>query len=76
MIVAGAVVHTAPGAAHRVAARLGHLPGVEIAGTDEDARVAVVWSAPSGRDLETAAEALVRDDDEILGVYPTFVGPE
>ena len=76
MIVAGALVHTTPGAAHRVAARLGHVPGVEIAGTDEDARVAVVWSGPTGEALEAAAEALVRGDDEILGVYPTFVGPE
>ena len=74
MIVAGLVVETTAGAARSVAARLARVPGLEVPGTDERQRIAVVWSAADGEALERAAEDLVRGDEEILGVYPTYVG--
>lgn len=72
MIVAGVVVETVPGAEARVAGRLA-ARGLEIAGT-AGARIAAVWEAESGEALEALAERLVREDEEILGVFPSFVG--
>jgi hypothetical protein len=47
-----------------------------VEGDDGDGRIAVVWSAATGEALEDAGESLVELDEEILGVYPTFVGEE
>jgi hypothetical protein len=74
--VAGVVVQTVPGAAPRVAARLLHRPGFEPTGGDGKERVAAVVTAESGEALEAIAEALLRDDADVLGVFPTFVGED
>lgn len=73
-VVAGVVVETVPGAVARVAARLGQVPGVTLQGGDGDRRLALTWEAADGRALEAAAERLLREDGEILGVFPTFLG--
>jgi hypothetical protein len=75
-IVAGVVVETVPGAVARVAARLGREPGVTLQGGDGQCRLAVTWEAADGRALEAAAERVLREDGEILGVFPTFVGED
>jgi hypothetical protein len=76
MIVAGIVIETVPGAAARVAARLVTRDDVEVTGGDGDSRIAVVCEAVDGAALESFAEALVASDEEILGVFPTFVGDD
>lgn len=76
MIVAGVVIETVPGAAPRVAARLLREPGLELQGGDGDRRLAAVFTAAEGRDLEALAERLVREDGEVLGVFPTYVADE
>jgi nitrate reductase NapAB chaperone NapD len=75
-VVAGVVIQTAPGRASKVADRLASIDGLELVGDDGDARLAAVWRAPSGGALERAVEALVRHDEQVLGVFPTFVGSE
>ncbi|HET7753122.1 MAG TPA: hypothetical protein VFK85_04365 [Anaeromyxobacteraceae bacterium] len=76
MIVAGIVIETVPGAAARVSARLVTRDDVEVTGGDGDSRVAIVCEAADGVALEEFAEGLVAEDEEILGVYPTFVGDD
>lgn len=73
-IVAGVVIEAVPGQAPAVAARLGRIDGLELVGGDGDRRIAGVWTAPSGKALVDAAEALLRDDEEIIGIFPTFMG--
>jgi nitrate reductase NapAB chaperone NapD len=75
-LVAGVLVTTIPGAAPRVATRLLGVPGLEIEGGDGDARLAAVCTAESGEALERLVERLVAGDEEILGIYPTFVGQD
>jgi hypothetical protein len=74
--VAGVLLVTRPGAAPRVAARLAGAPGLTLAGGDGDTRVAAVWEAADGAALEAAAERLLAEDPEVLGVYPTYVGDD
>jgi hypothetical protein len=78
MIVAGVVIETAPGAAPRVAARLlrERASGLELHGGDGDRRLAAVFTGRDGGALEALAERLVRQDDEVLGVFPTYVAHE
>ena len=76
MIVAGILIETVPGAAGRVAARLVVRDDVEVTGGDGDSRVALVCEAADGAALEAFAERLVAQDEEILGVFPTFVGDD
>jgi hypothetical protein len=78
MIVAGVVIETAPGAAPRVAARLlkERAGGLELQGGDGDRRLAAVFTGRDGRALEELAERLVASDDEVLGVFPTYVADE
>jgi hypothetical protein len=78
MIVAGVVIETAPGAAPRVAARLlrERASGLELHGGDGDRRLAAVFTGCDGRALEALAERLVQQDDEVLGVFPTYVAHE
>lgn len=71
-MVAGVVIHTLPGRAAAVAERLATVPGLDPKGDDGDARLAAVWTAPDARSLRSRAEALVAEDEEILGIYPTF----
>ncbi len=75
-VVAGVVIETAPGAAARVAARLARAPGVTLQGGDGDCRLAITWEAEDGAALERAAERLLAEDQEVLGVFPTFVGTD
>jgi hypothetical protein len=76
MIVAGVVIETCEGAASRVAARLAGRSGLTIHAGDGSRRLAAVWVGPDGRSLERMGEALLRDDHEVLGVYPTFVADD
>ena len=73
-VVAGVVIETLPGQGPFVACRLENEPGLEIVGGDGDRRLAVVWTAGSGKALEAAAERLLERDEEIIGIFPTFVG--
>jgi hypothetical protein len=76
MIVAGVVIETAPGAAPRVAARLLREHRLCLHGGDGDRRLAAVLTAADGAALEQFAKGLLRDDVEVLGVYPTYVGDD
>jgi nitrate reductase NapAB chaperone NapD len=76
MVVAGVVIHTYPGAAPKVALRLQGIPGLTIHAGDGSSRIAAVWSADSAAALETMAENLVSSADDIVGVFPTFVGED
>ncbi len=76
MVVAGVVIETAPGAAALVACRLLHVAGVRLEGGDGSRRIAAVIEADDGAALEALTERLVREDERILGVFPTFVGAE
>ena len=73
-VVAGVVIETRPGQGPFVACRLENEPGLEIVGGDGDRRLAAVWTAGSGKALEAAAERLLERDEEIIGIFPTFVG--
>ena len=73
-VVAGVVIETLPGQGPFVACRLENEPGLEIVGGDGDRRLAVVWTAGSGKALEVAAERLLERDEEIIGIFPTFIG--
>jgi hypothetical protein len=72
VIVAGVVVEAVPGAAARVAGRL-RGRGIEVAG-QAGSRIAAVCEAGSGEALEDLARRLVEEDEEILGVFPSWVG--
>jgi nitrate reductase NapAB chaperone NapD len=76
MTVAGILVETVPGAEPRVAARLARMPGLTLAGSDGDRRIAAVFEARDGATLEDLFQGLLRADEEILGVFPTFVGED
>jgi len=73
-VVAGVVIETRRGQGPFVACRIENEPGVEIVGGDGDRRLAVVWTAASGTALEAAAKRLLERDEEIIGIFPTFVG--
>ncbi len=76
MVIAGAVIETRPGAQARVAARLLRLPWVALQGDDGERRIAAVLEGRSGASLEELTERLLAFDEDILGVFPTFVGGE
>ena len=75
-MIAGVVVETLPGAADRVGERLAALPGASLEGSDGGSRLAMVWEAGAAADLEALAQRLLEQDDEVVGVYPTFVCQE
>ena len=72
--VAGVIFVTAPGAGPRVAARLAGEQGITLQGGDGDCRVAAVWEAPDGATLVSWSERLLAETEELLGIFPTFVG--
>jgi hypothetical protein len=76
VIVAGVVIETLPGRAAEVAVRLAGAEGLRIAGGDGDSHLAAVLSAGEGRSLESWAEELLRSDEDVVGVFPTFVGDD
>jgi hypothetical protein len=47
-------------------------PEIKIQGTDGNSRIAVVWSGENASSLERFSQALLRSDDDVLGVFPTF----
>ena len=76
MIVAGVVIETTPGAEPRVAARLLRAAGVSLQGGDGLHRIAAVLEADDGVALQAMTERLLHSDQEILGIFPTFVGDD
>ncbi len=76
MIISGVVIETLPGRADSVCAYLAGVDGVEIAGTDGNSRIAAVWRRKDGTQLESEAERLLQSQNEILGIFPAFVGSE
>ena len=74
MIVAGVIIETVPGSEPRVAARLLRERWVSLQGGDGNRRLAAVLEGESGGTLEELTERLLATDEEILGVFPTFVG--
>ena len=75
-LVVGVMVVTQPGRGPQVADRLGDRPDMQVVGGDQDSRIAAVLSSPDSRSLVTEVQELVREDAEILGVFPTFIGQE
>lgn len=76
MVVAGLVIETVAERAASVAARLDRRHGLEIKGVDGDSRIAAVWIGERGEDLEQASERIIAEDEEVLGIFPTFVGQD
>jgi nitrate reductase NapAB chaperone NapD len=70
------VIQTIPGRQADVIARLVDVPGLQIKGGDGHDRIAAVWSAESAHSLEEIVESLVELDEDVVGVYPTFVGED
>ena len=75
-VVVGAVVETRPGRAPSVACRLESMVDLNVVGGDGDRRLAIVWCSSSAKGLERAMEQLVKGDEEILGIFPTFMGQD
>jgi nitrate reductase NapAB chaperone NapD len=75
-LVAGVVIETLPNRAPSVKNDLSRVDGLQIVGGDGDRRLAGVWAAESGETLRAAAEKLVRNHEDILGVLPTFIGTD
>jgi len=73
-VVAGVVIETVPGAAPAVAGALLRVPGLTLQGGDGSCRLAAVIEAGDGTALEELTERLLREDERILGIFPTFVG--
>jgi nitrate reductase NapAB chaperone NapD len=76
MVISGVLIETLPGRVSAVAERLARVDGLEIAGDDGNSRLAAVWRAEDGSQLEREAERLLQAESDILGIYPTFVGKE
>jgi hypothetical protein len=74
MIISGVLFETVRGRAGTVAMRLARIDGLELVGTDGDNHLSAVWRGPDGWKLEREAEQLINSDNDILGIYPTFVG--
>lgn len=76
MIIAGVLIETLPGRATGVSARLVNVPGLTLHGGDGDSRIAAVWNADTAQSLEEVVGSLVELDEDVVGVYPTFVAED
>ncbi|BCW92551.1 MAG: hypothetical protein ACOY7U_01535 [Acidobacteriota bacterium] len=76
MVIAGVLITTKPGQAPFVAAALATSPNLKLVGGDGHEKIAAVVSEETGEALEDWAEALIAQDERILGVFPTFVGDD
>jgi len=74
MIITGIIIQTLPGQQVEVVSRLFGVPGLEMHGGNGDDRIAAVWSAETAQSLGEIVESLVALDEDVIGVYPTFVG--
>jgi hypothetical protein len=76
VVVAGVLIESAHGTAAQVAGRLVRVQGVSLQGGDGASRIAAVLEAADGAALEELTERLLREDEQILGVFPVFVGSD
>ncbi len=75
-VVTGVVIETLEGRAAALEPRLEKVDGLRVVGGDGARRIAAVWAGESGRSLLKAVESFVHGNDEVLGVYPTFIGQD
>jgi hypothetical protein len=75
-LIAGVVIETLPHRAPFVENNLSGVDGLQIVGGDGDRRLAGVWVAESRETLCGAAETLVQNHEDILGILPTFIGTD
>lgn len=73
-LVVGMVIETTPGNAPDVARRLLLKPDLQLVGGDGDHRIAVVWATADPTSVEAEMQALLEEDGDILGIFPTFAG--
>ena len=76
MMISGVIVETVSGRVGAVASRLVQVDGIEINGTDGVQTLSTIWKSRDGRTMERMASTLLKADQEILGIYPTFIGKE
>lgn len=76
MIVTGVVIQTVPGRQAEVSSRLLDVPGLQLKGGNGEDKIAAVWSAETAQSLEEIVESLLDLDEDVLGVYPTFVAED
>lgn len=76
MIVAGVIIQTISGRQADVISRLQGVPGLTLQGGDGRDRIAAVWSGDTAESLEEIVGSLVDLDEDVIGVYPTFVGED
>lgn len=76
MIIAGVLIETLPGRAAGVSARLVNVPGLTLHGSDGNSRIAGVWNSGTAQSLEEVVGSLVELDEDVVGVYPTFVAED
>lgn len=76
MMISGVIVETVPGRIAAVASRIVQVEGIEINGSDGVQRLSTVWKARDGYAMEKLAETILKADQEILGIYPCFIGKE
>jgi hypothetical protein len=75
-LVAGVVIETVPHRAPDVEHLLTGVEGLRIVGGDGDRRLAGVLTAPTSDRLAAIVEKLVQTREDILGIFPTFVGTD
>ncbi|GEM_PF-2840071 len=73
-LIVGLVIEAVPGKMAHLSVELAAIEDFEIVGSDGDHRLAGVWCAQSGKVLEETLERMLEERDDIIGIYPTFVG--
>jgi len=76
VIIAGVIIETLPGRAACVSARLVNIQGLTLHGGDGNSRIAAVWNSGTAQSLEEEVGSLVELDEDVVGVYPTFVAED
>lgn len=76
MLIASMIVKVAPEKANEISQLLGRIPNVASYGVHKENNIIVVAEAHDEEQLEKLSKYILEEYDEVLGVFPTFVGSD
>ncbi len=73
MIVASMIIKVKPEKAEETAKLISEIPSITTYGVHKEDNIIAVIEAETGKELESLSQSILREFENVLGLYPTYL---